>query len=70
MSKNVLDTGDVKFSLNNERNKYNSNLSKGLNEIIKKKFKNPLVIGADHSRMGIFYKLSSKFPIIYIENKY
>ncbi len=41
-----------------------------MGEIIKKKFKNPLVIGADHSRMGIFYKLSSRFPIIYIENKY
>ena len=38
MSKNVLDTGDVKFSLNNERNKYNSNLSKGLNEIIEENF--------------------------------
>ena len=41
-----------------------------MGEIIKKKFKNPLVIGADHSRMGIFYKVSSNFPIIYIENKY
>jgi len=41
-----------------------------MGEIIKKKFKNPLVIGADHSRMGIFYKLSSSFPVIYIENRY
>ena len=41
-----------------------------MGEIIKKKFKNPLVIGADHSRMGVFYKLSSNFPVIYIENKY
>ena len=41
-----------------------------MGEIIKKKFKNPLVIAADHSRMGIFYKVSSNFPIIYIENKY
>ena len=41
-----------------------------MGEIIKKKFKNPLLIGADHSRMGIFYKLSSSFPVIYIENKY
>ena len=41
-----------------------------MGEIIKKKFNNPLVIGADHSRMGIFYKLSSKFPVMYIENKY
>tara|TARA_B100000780_G_C21110579_1_gene448779 strand:+ start:660 stop:1847 length:1188 start_codon:yes stop_codon:yes gene_type:complete len=41
-----------------------------MGEIIKKRFKNPLVIGADHNRMGIFYKLSSKFPVVYIENKY
>ncbi len=41
-----------------------------MGEIIKKKFKNPLLIGADHSRMGIFYKLSSNFPVIYIENNY
>ena len=41
-----------------------------MGEIIKKKFKNPLVIGADHNRMGIFYKFSSKFPVVYIENKY
>ena len=41
-----------------------------MGEIIKKRFKNPLVIGADHNRMGIFYKFSSKFPVVYIENKY
>ena len=41
-----------------------------MGEIIKKKFKNPMVIGADHSRMGEFYKISSNFPIIYIQNQY
>jgi hypothetical protein len=41
-----------------------------MGEIIKKRFTNPLVIGADHSRMGAFYKITSNFPIIYIQNKY
>ena len=38
MSKSVLDTGDVKFSLNNERNEYSNNLSRGLNEIVEDNF--------------------------------
>ena len=31
---NILETADIKFSLNNERNKYADNLSQGLNQII------------------------------------
>ena len=41
-----------------------------MGEIIKKKFKNPLVIGADHHKMSEFYKVTSKFPIIYVKNQY
>lgn len=38
MSRNVIETGDIKFSLNNERNEYSNNLSKGLNEIIEENY--------------------------------
>ena len=41
-----------------------------MGEIIKNKFKNPLVIGADHHKMSEFYKITSKFPIIYVKNQY
>lgn len=41
-----------------------------MGSIIKKKFLNPLVIGADHNKMGLFYKFSSNFPVLYIKNKY
>ena len=34
LSRSVIETGDIKFSLNNKRNSYSKNLSTGLNEII------------------------------------
>ena len=37
-----------------------------MGDIILKKYENPLVIGADHPRMKIFYYFNNKIPVIYL----
>ena len=39
-------------------------------EAVLKKDNSALVIGADHHKMSEFYKVTSKFPIIYVKNQY
>lgn len=41
-----------------------------MGSIIKKKYHNPLTLGADHHKMSKFYKVSSNFPVLYIKNDY
>jgi len=38
--------------------------------IIKKKFENPVIIGADHYKMAPFYSLASDLPVLYLTSNY
>ena len=38
--------------------------------LIEKKYKNAIVIGADHYRMSEFYKLGSNIPVFYLKKNY
>ena len=41
-----------------------------MGDIVSKKHKKSLIIGADHFKMGEFYKVNSNFPVFYLKNKY
>ena len=42
-----------------------------MGEIISKKYKNSLILGADHFKMSIFYKIKTPYlPILYLKNNY
>ena len=36
-----------------------------MGDLFKKNFKNPIVLGLDHPKMGVFYSLNSDIPVIY-----
>lgn len=41
-----------------------------MGKIIAEKFRNPLVLGADHHRMSPFYNLAADIPVIYLDRNY
>ena len=41
-----------------------------MGHIISRKFKNTLVLGADHARMCPFYQLDGALPVLYLRNNY
>ena len=41
-----------------------------MGDMVSKKHKKCLIIGADHSKMGEFYKVNSTFPVFYLKNEY
>ena len=38
--------------------------------LIKKKYNNSIIIGADHYKMSQFYKLGSDIPVFYLKKNY
>jgi len=41
-----------------------------MGKIISEHFENPLVLGADHHKMGYFYTLAADFPVVYLSRNY
>jgi len=41
-----------------------------MGDMVSNKHKKCIIIGADHFRMGEFYKVNSNFPVLYLKNKY
>ena len=41
-----------------------------MGDIILKNYINPLIIGADHPRMKIFYYFNNEIPVIYLNKGY
>ena len=41
-----------------------------MGDIISEKYENPIIIGADHPRMKIFYYFNCEIPVIYLNKGY
>lgn len=39
-------------------------------DVIASKFPNPFIVGADHVKMGQFYKIGNDIPVLYIRRNY
>ena len=41
-----------------------------MGDLFSKKFNNPIILGLDHPKMKVFYKLNSRIPVIYGRARY
>ena len=41
-----------------------------MGQIVQRKMKNSMILGADHEKMIPFYKINSNIPVIYIKSGY
>ena len=41
-----------------------------MGQIVQRKMKNSMILGADYAKMKPFYKINSNIPVIYIKRRY